>query len=169
MNKDGTLTPVKVLKMKSPSWIVKSKDGRFAYTTNEENEGAVTALSIQNGKVEVLNTVDSHGGHPTHATISLDGKFLFVSNYSAFDKGRGGVAVLPILPNGHLGEKVQNIVLRKVLATLKVAKKVDMLIPQLLVQMVSIYMLAILEMTKSMHFVITRTRLSHLKRIPTAM
>ena len=108
VNADGTLTPVKVLQMKSPSWVVKSKDGRFAYTTNEENEGAVTALSVQNGKVEVLNTVNSHGGHPTHASISLDGKFLFVSNYSAFDKGR--VAVLPILPNGHLGEMVQNIV-----------------------------------------------------------
>ncbi|MDC5503703.1 lactonase family protein [Acinetobacter baumannii] len=110
VNADGTLTPVKVLQMRSPSWVVKSKDGRFAYTTNEENEGAVTALSVQNGKVEVLNTVNSHGGHPTHASISLDGKFLFVSNYSAFDKGRGGVAVLPILPNGHLGEMVQNIV-----------------------------------------------------------
>nr|WP_151761970.1 lactonase family protein [Acinetobacter seifertii] len=110
VNGDGTLTPIKVLKMKSPSWIVKSKDGRFAYTTNEENLGEVTALSVQNGKVEVLNTVDSHGGHPTHASISLDGKFLFVSNYSAFDKGRGGVAVLPILPNGHIGEMVQNIV-----------------------------------------------------------
>ncbi|VCW80797.1 6-phosphogluconolactonase [Acinetobacter baumannii] len=110
VNADGTLTPVKVLQMKSPSWVVKSKDGRFAYTTNEENEGAVTALSVQNGKVEVLNTVNSHGGHPTHASISLDGEFLFVSNYSAFDKGRGGVAVLPILPNGHLGEMVQNIV-----------------------------------------------------------
>ncbi|HAV5333109.1 TPA: lactonase family protein [Acinetobacter baumannii] len=110
VNADGTLTPVKVLQMKSPSWVVKSKDGRFAYTTNEENEGAVTALSVQNGKVEVLNTVNSHGGHPTHASISLDGKFLFVSNYSAFDKGRGGVAVLPILPNGHLSEMVQNIV-----------------------------------------------------------
>lgn len=110
VNADGTLTPVKVLQMKSPSWVVKPKDGRFAYTTNEENEGAVTALSVQNGKVEVLNTVNSHGGHPTHASISLDGKFLFVSNYSAFDKGRGGVAVLPILPNGHLGEMVQNIV-----------------------------------------------------------
>ncbi|MDC5536760.1 lactonase family protein [Acinetobacter baumannii] len=110
VNADGTLTPVKVLQMKSPSWVVKSKDGRFAYTTNEENEGAVTALSVQNGKVEVLNTVNSHGGHPTHASISLDGKFLFVSNYSAFDKGRGGVAVLSILPNGHLGEMVQNIV-----------------------------------------------------------
>ncbi len=33
-----------------------------------------------------------------------------------------------------------------------------MLIRQLSVQMVSIYMLAILEMTKSIHFIITRTR-----------
>lgn len=164
VNADGTLTPVKVLQMKSPSWVVKSKDGRFAYTTNEENEGAVTALSVQNGKVEVLNTVNSHGGHPTHASISLDGKFLFVSNYSAFDKGRGGVAVLPILPNGHLGEMVQNIVFRRVLVMLKGVRIVAMPIRQLLAQMVSIYMQVILEMTKSMLFVTTQVSLNHLKR-----
>lgn len=155
--------------MKSPSWIVKSKDGRFAYTTNEENLGEVTALSVQNGKVEVLNTVNSHGGHPTHASISLDGKFLFVSNYSAFDKGRGGVAVFPILPNGHLGEMVQNIVFRKVLVMLRGVKRVDMLIRQLLVRMVSIYMQVILEMTKSMSFVITQTKRNHSKRITVGM
>lgn len=110
VNDDGTLKPINVFKMKSPSWIEKSKDGRFAYVTNEENIGAVTALSIQQGQVKVLNTVDSHGGHPTHASISLDGKFLFVSNYSAFDKGRGGISIFPILPNGQLGEQVQSIV-----------------------------------------------------------
>ncbi|MCL9677503.1 lactonase family protein [Acinetobacter sp. ACZLY 512] len=110
MNEDGTLTPTHVFKMKSPSWIVKSKDGRFAYTTNEENKGEVTAISVQSNQVKVLNTVDSHGGHPTHASISLDNKFLVVSNYSAIDKDRGGVTVFPILPNGHLGEKIQNIV-----------------------------------------------------------
>ena len=61
VNSDGTLTPLDVIKMKSPSWIVKSRDGRFAYTTNEENAGAVTALSIdRSGKVQVLNVVDSH-------------------------------------------------------------------------------------------------------------
>ena len=169
VNADGTLTPVKVLQMKSPSWVVKSKDGSFAYTTNEENEGAVTALSVQNGKVEVLNTVNSHGGHPTHASISLDGKFLFVSNYSAFDKGRGGVAVLPILPNGHLGEMVQNIVFAEGSGHVKGRQDSTMPIRQLLAQMVSIYMQVILEMTKSMLFVTTQLSLNHLKRIRAEM
>lgn len=110
VNQNGTLKPVQVFKMKSPSWIVKSRDGRFAYTTNEEDNGEVTALSVQKGQVKVLNTVNSHGSHPTHASISLDDKFLVVSNYSATDRNRGGVTVFPILPDGQLGEKIQNIV-----------------------------------------------------------
>lgn len=108
VNSDGTLTPLDFIKMKSPSWIVKSHDGRFAYTTNEENAGAVTALAIDHGgKVRVINAVDSHGQQPTHATISPDGKFLFVANYSVA-KGGASVAVFPIHHDGSLGEQVQN-------------------------------------------------------------
>jgi len=108
VNSDGTLTPLDVIKMKSPSWIVKSRDGRFAYTTNEESDGAVTALSIDNnGQVQVLNRVNSHGQQPTHATLSPDGKFLFVSNYSVA-KGGAGVSVFPIHHDGRLGEQVQH-------------------------------------------------------------
>ncbi len=108
VNADGSLTPLGVIKMKSPSWIVKSRDGRFAYTTNEENAGAVTALAIDPaGDVQVLNEVDSHGQQPTHATISPDGKFLLVANYSVA-KGGAGVTVLPIHQNGSLGEQVQH-------------------------------------------------------------
>ncbi|WP_333610057.1 lactonase family protein [Pantoea piersonii] len=108
VNSDGTLTPLDVIKMKSPSWIVKSRNGRFAYTTNEESSGAVTALSVdKNGQVRVLNIVDSHGQQPTHATISPDGKFLFVSNYSVA-KGGAGVSVFPIHHDGKLGEQVQH-------------------------------------------------------------
>ena len=108
VNSDGTLTPLDVIKMKSPSWIVKSRDGRFAYTTNEESGGAVSALSVdKSGQVRVLNIVDSHGQQPTHATISPDGKFLFVSNYS-MAKGGAGVSVFPIHYDGKLGEQVQH-------------------------------------------------------------
>jgi len=108
VNSDGTLKPLDMIKMKSPSWIVKSRDGRFAYTTNEESGGAVTALSIdKSGQVRVLNSVDSHGQQPTHATISPDGKFLFVSNYSVA-KGGAGVSVFPIHHDGKLGEQVQH-------------------------------------------------------------
>ncbi|MEZ3501400.1 lactonase family protein [Pantoea sp. KPR_PJ] len=108
VNSDGTLTPLDVIKMKSPSWIVKSRDGRFAYTTNEENKGTVTALSVdKSGQVRVLNVVESHGQQPTHATISPDGKFLFVANYSVA-KGGAGVSVFPIHSDGTLGEQVQH-------------------------------------------------------------
>lgn len=108
MNSDGTLTPLDVIKMKSPSWIVKSRDGRFAYITNEENAGTVTALAIDAaGAVRVLNVVNSHGQQPTHATLSPDGRFLFVSNYSVA-KGGAGVAVFPVHADGSLGEQVQS-------------------------------------------------------------
>ncbi len=39
VNGDGTLTLLDAIKMKSPSWIVTSRDGRFAYATNEEGRG----------------------------------------------------------------------------------------------------------------------------------
>ncbi|MEW7000660.1 lactonase family protein [Serratia ureilytica] len=90
VNGDGTLTLLDVIKMKSPSWIVKSRDGRFAYVTNEENAGTVTALAIdKDGAVRVLNTVSSTGRQPTHATLSPDGKFLFVANYPSPKAARG--------------------------------------------------------------------------------
>ncbi|CAI1174937.1 3-carboxymuconate cyclase [Serratia marcescens] len=108
VNGDGTLTLLDVVKMNSPSWIVKSRDGRFAYATNEENAGTVTALAIDEaGSVRVLNTVSSAGQQPTHATLSPDGKFLFVANYSVA-KGGAGMTVLPIGSDGKLGERVQH-------------------------------------------------------------
>ena len=108
VNADGSLTPLGVIEMKSPSWIVKSHDGRFAYTTNEEKAGTVTALALgKTGEVKVLNVVDSHGQQPTHASISPEGKFLLVANYSG-DKGGAGVTVLPLHQDGALGESVQH-------------------------------------------------------------
>ncbi|MEX0631583.1 lactonase family protein [Serratia ureilytica] len=79
----------------------------FAYVTNEENAGTVTALAIdKDGAVRVLITVSSTGRQPTHATLSPD-KFLFVANYSVA-KGGAGVTVLPIGGDGKLGERVQH-------------------------------------------------------------
>lgn len=108
VNGDGTLTLLNVITMKSPSWVVTSRDGRFAYVTNEEDAGTVTALAIdKDGSLRVLNTVISAGRQPTHATLSPDGKFLFVANYSVA-KGGAGVTVLPIRSDGKLGERVQH-------------------------------------------------------------
>lgn len=109
MNSDGTLLPVSVLKMTGPSWIVVSGDHRFAYATNESDDGAVTAVKIEpNGKIQVINKVDSLGEQPTHGTLTSDGKYFLAANYSV-SGNHAGVTVLPIHQDGSLGEAIQHI------------------------------------------------------------
>lgn len=109
LNKDGSLLPISELKVAHPSWIVLSKDREFAYVTNETEKGNVTALKVRpDGTLKILNSVKSLGDHPTHASLSLDGRYIFVANYSV-EPNHAGVTVLPILQNGKLGEAVQNI------------------------------------------------------------
>jgi 6-phosphogluconolactonase (cycloisomerase 2 family) len=78
------------------------------------------------------------------------------------------VAVLPILPNG-LFEKVQNIVFEEGSGHVKGRQESGHAHSTTFSPDGKYLYASDLEMTKSMHFVITRTRLSHLKRIPTAM
>lgn len=83
LNSDGTLRPLSVLKISNPSWIVYSHDYKFAYTTNEDDAGSVTALKVdKDGKLHIINQVESLGQQPTHATITHDGKYLLAANYS---------------------------------------------------------------------------------------
>lgn len=109
LNSDGTMLPLSELKMKDPSWITFSKDYKFAYITNEMEEGTVTAVAVgKDGQLKEINHVKSLGDHPTHSALSVDGKFLAVANYSV-GPNKSGVSVLPILANGGLGEVAQYI------------------------------------------------------------
>ena len=67
----------------------------------DKKEGTVSAFAINrdDGKLKLLNTVRSGGAGPTYVSVHPSGKFLFVANYFG-----GSVAVLPILPDGRLGE-----------------------------------------------------------------
>ena len=66
----------------------------------KDKEGTVSAFSIDraDGHLTLLNTVGSGGGGPTYVSIHPSGRFLLVANYFG-----GSVAVLPILPDGRLG------------------------------------------------------------------
>lgn len=109
LNSDGTLLPLDVLKISSPSWIVFSHDYKFAYTTNENEKGSVTALQVSpEGKLKTLNEVDSHGQHPTHASITADGKYLLAANYSV-GPDQAGFSVFPIQADGSLGNLLQHV------------------------------------------------------------
>ena len=90
----------------SPSWLSLSPSGRTLYAVNEVSDyggssGSVSAFSIDraSGDLRLLNVVSSHGAGPTHMSVDASGKYAFVANYFG-----GSFAVLPILPNGALGE-----------------------------------------------------------------
>ena len=95
----------------SPSCLVADRSGTRLYSANEtdragegkegEKEGTVSAFAIDrtDGKLKPLNTVRSGGAGPTYVSIHPSGRFLLVANYFG-----GSVAVLPIGPDGRLGE-----------------------------------------------------------------
>lgn len=92
-----------------PSFLAIHPNAPFLYAVNEiwENgkEGTVSAFAIQpDGSLQFLNQQPSKGIGPCHLTVDKTGKFVLVANY-----GNGSVAVLPILPNGSLGEPTCSI------------------------------------------------------------
>jgi 6-phosphogluconolactonase (cycloisomerase 2 family) len=104
----GAMTPAGIHEMgTSPSFVMLNSAGTRLYSANEtervsaDKEGAISAFAINraDGKLELLNTVRSGGAGPTFMSLHPSGKFAFVANYFG-----GSVAVLPILPDGRVGE-----------------------------------------------------------------
>lgn len=104
----GAMTPDGIHEMgTSPSALAFNADRTRLYSANEterigDNEaGSVSAFAINpaNGKLKLLNTVNSGGKGPAHLSVHPSGKFVLVANYFG-----GSVAVLPIRPDGGLGD-----------------------------------------------------------------
>lgn len=104
----GALTPAGTYDLgTSPSCLAVNAAGTRLYSANEtdragdDKQGTVSAFAINraDGKLELLNTVRSGGAGPTYVSIHPSGKHLLVANYFG-----GSVAVLPILPDGRLGD-----------------------------------------------------------------
>ncbi len=104
----GAMTPAGIFEMgTSPGCLAVNTAGTHLYSANETDhvgehrEGTVSAFAINrsDGKLELLNTVGSGGAGPTYVSIHPSGRFLLVANYFG-----GSVSVLPILPDGRLGE-----------------------------------------------------------------
>jgi 6-phosphogluconolactonase (cycloisomerase 2 family) len=102
------MTPAGIHEMgTSPSCVVLNSAGTRLYSANEtdrvgkEKEGTVSAFAInrEDGHLTLLNSVSSGGAGPTHVSFHPSQRFLFVANYFG-----GSVAVLPILPDGPLGD-----------------------------------------------------------------
>ena len=103
----GAATPTGVYEMgTSPSCLVVNATGTRLYSANETDrvgegkEGTISAFSVDpaDGGLTLLNTVRSGGAGPTYLCLHPSERFLFVANYFG-----GSVAVLPVLPDGRLG------------------------------------------------------------------
>ncbi len=85
------------------SFLVVHPNGHYVYAVNErgQNDDTVSAFAIdpKTAKLAPLNTVHSRGSSPCHLALDKTGRFLAVANY-----GSGSTAVLPVLPDGRLGE-----------------------------------------------------------------
>ena len=104
----GAMTPAGLYEMgTSPSCLVVNSERNRLYSANETDrqgankEGTVSSFSIdpKDGQLTLLNTVRSGGAGPTYVSIHPSERFLLVANYFG-----GSIAVVPILPDGRLGE-----------------------------------------------------------------
>jgi len=102
----GVLTQRDVVKTAAnPSWLALDRTRTHLYSANEvaaeTGAGTVSAYSVDRatGRLTLLNSVSSEGAGPAHMSIHPAGKHALVANY-----GGGTVAVLPIQPDGQLGQ-----------------------------------------------------------------
>ncbi|NKJ44090.1 lactonase family protein [Novosphingobium sp. SG720] len=113
----GTIVarPLQVEAAGNPSWLTLSADGRHLYAVNENGDGqadpvgrvSAYRLDPRNGRLAFLNRVASLGAEPTHASLSRDGRFLFIANYSVSADPGGTLAVAPVLADGRLAPVIQ--------------------------------------------------------------
>ena len=72
---------------------------RIGWVTTRKARSSPSPSIGLTGNLTLLNTVRSGGAGPTYVSIHPSGRFLLVANYFG-----GSVAVLPILPDGRLGD-----------------------------------------------------------------
>lgn len=108
-------TPVQVTRAENPSWLAFSADHHRVYAVAENGAGQrdvvgrIAAYEVQpgTGRLTFVNTVPSLGSEPAHASLSNDGRYVFVSNYSVLPDPGGTLAVVPVTATGALGPVTQ--------------------------------------------------------------
>lgn len=100
--------PLQTLASDNPSWLLLDRRRGRLYATNEnapghtDPVGRVSAWRLDDeGRFQPLGRTPSLGDEPTHASLSPDGRYLFVSNYGSRANPGGQLAVMPL---GEAGE-----------------------------------------------------------------
>lgn len=96
--------PEQLVLASNPSWLALSADQTRLYAVNENGPGQkdpvgkASSFSIEPKThiLDTLNEVETQGDEPTHASLSKDGRFLFVANYAVHPQPGGSVVVLGV-------------------------------------------------------------------------
>lgn len=115
----GRVSPVSSAKAKNPSYLVASRDGRHVYAVNElpgdagpaSVRGGVSAFDFdaKTGALKFVNRVSAQGNDPCYLSLSPDGRYLVVANYSVASDPGGSFSVFPVEATGALGAAVLNV------------------------------------------------------------
>ncbi|MFV0564372.1 MAG: lactonase family protein [Flavobacteriaceae bacterium] len=92
-----------VAAISNPSFIAFSPNKKHIYAVNENENGTVSAFSIQpDGSLALINQVESFGGAPCHVSVNGASNKVAVSNYLG-----GNFALFNINPDGSLSDATQ--------------------------------------------------------------
>ncbi|MBT8239461.1 MAG: lactonase family protein [Croceitalea sp.] len=99
----------------NPSFLAISENGQNVYAVQETADfdslgGGVSAFNLNEGMLELQNSLGTHGAHPCHVSLSHDGQ-LAVSNYTG-----GNLAIFKLKTDGSLQANPQ-LIDHKVLGT----------------------------------------------------
>lgn len=64
----------------SAAHIQISNDGNYVYMSNRGHDSIGVLKILPSGQLEVIQTMDTHGKHPRHFTLSPNDEFLIVAN-----------------------------------------------------------------------------------------
>jgi 6-phosphogluconolactonase len=103
-----TLVPIGLAaETPNPTFLQVDEKRRVIFAVNEISDfegkqaGAISAFEVNpdNGKLKLINQKSSKGAGPCQLTLDKTGKFILAANY-----GGGSVVVLPVAPDGTLGD-----------------------------------------------------------------
>ncbi|MEO9238719.1 MAG: beta-propeller fold lactonase family protein, partial [Jatrophihabitantaceae bacterium] len=93
----GQLTVLDSLALASPSWLVWHPSRPVLYAASEIDDGQVSAVLVEKGRLRLLASVATGGRQPCHLAISPDGRRLYAANY-----GSGSLAAFELAADGSI-------------------------------------------------------------------
>ncbi len=97
-------TPELAVEVESPSFLEIHPSGKFIYAVGETKGNVLAFAVLPDGRLKLINRVDSKGKGPCHVNIDKTGAVVVIANYDS-----GSVTSCQIKADGSLGEAVSMI------------------------------------------------------------